>query len=150
MPEFLIGCCMGLPNSSANSKLQNVHVGLAPSRISGASVHVVKGSYVYYHYLHDGFDDKGWGCAYRSLQTLWSWFFVNKFTYKPPPSHREIQQTLVDIGDKKEYFIDSKQWIGSTEVGLCLDRHLGISSKFIFVASGNQLAQQGEGHRTAF
>jgi len=30
----------------------------------------VRGHYSYFHYSQDGFDDRGWGCAYRSLQTL--------------------------------------------------------------------------------
>lgn len=46
----------------------------------------------------DKFEDKGWGCAYRSLQTLWSWFHCQHYTLKDAPSHRVIQQTLVDIG----------------------------------------------------
>ena len=30
--------------------------------------------------MQQRFDDKGWGCAYRSLQTLISWFKQNHFT----------------------------------------------------------------------
>lgn len=37
----------------------------------------VKGRYAYYHYNQDGVRDEGWGCAYRSLQTIASWL-VNK------------------------------------------------------------------------
>ena len=48
--------------------------------------------------MQDKFDDKGWGCAYRSLQTLWSWYQCQSYTLKDAPSHRAIQQTLVDIG----------------------------------------------------
>ena len=29
--------------------------------------------YEYWHYLCDGFDDRGWGCGYRTLQTIASW-----------------------------------------------------------------------------
>lgn len=29
--------------------------------------------YEYWHYLCDGFDDRGWGCGYRTLQTISSW-----------------------------------------------------------------------------
>jgi hypothetical protein len=38
---------------------------------------VVKGDYLYYHYLQDGVNDNGWGCAYRSLQTLISHHLLN-------------------------------------------------------------------------
>ena len=55
-------------------------------------VSLVKGSYNYHHYMQDNFDDNGWGCAYRSLQTIWSWFVLNGFCDKPVPTHREIQQ----------------------------------------------------------
>jgi hypothetical protein len=37
------------------------------------SVHLVHGAYEYYHYLQEKKDDKGWGCAYRSLQSVVSW-----------------------------------------------------------------------------
>lgn len=52
----------------------------------------VRGDYLYYHYMQDGFDDCGWGCAYRSFQTVWSWFLLQGYTEKPVPTHREIQQ----------------------------------------------------------
>ena len=35
---------------------------------------IVSGNYGYHHYMQDNFDDDGWGCAYRSLQTIISWF----------------------------------------------------------------------------
>jgi hypothetical protein len=59
---------------------------------------VVKGDYDYHHYMQDGFDDNGWGCAYRSLQTIWSWFRLQGYTDKPVPTHREIQQ----VGNGRE------------------------------------------------
>jgi hypothetical protein len=34
----------------------------------------VQGMYSYHHYWQDRIDDSGWGCAYRSLQTVVSWF----------------------------------------------------------------------------
>jgi len=35
---------------------------------------IVDGLYSYHHYMQNNFDDNGWGCAYRSLQTIISWF----------------------------------------------------------------------------
>lgn len=35
---------------------------------------IVNGLYSYHHYMQDNFDDNGWGCAYRSLQTIVSWY----------------------------------------------------------------------------
>lgn len=52
----------------------------------------VDGHYAYYHYMQDNFDDSQWGCAYRSLQTLCSWFILQGYTQKPVPTHPQIQQ----------------------------------------------------------
>ena len=46
------------------------------------------------HTLQDGIDDSGWGCAYRSLQTLASWFLLQGYTDIPPPLHPLIQKVL--------------------------------------------------------
>ncbi len=51
-----------------------------------------QGLYVYYHYMQDGFNDNGWGCAYRSFQTIFSWFRLQSYTNKAVPTHREIQE----------------------------------------------------------
>jgi hypothetical protein len=37
-------------------------------------ISLVSGLYAYYHYMQDLINDQGWGCAYRSLQTIVSWF----------------------------------------------------------------------------
>ena len=93
-------------------KLRNVHLGLEHGlRGEGVKVALVQGSYVYHHYMQvwgvgvrvgvavgkqtvaprpqDNFDDDGWGCAYRSLQTLVSWLRLQGYTetevqYCPP------------------------------------------------------------------
>lgn len=56
----------------------------------------------------DKFDDSGWGCAYRSLQTICSWFARQHYTARAPPSHREVQAALVSMGDKEASFIGSR------------------------------------------
>ena len=57
----------------------------------------------------DKFDDAGWGCAYRSLQTICSWFARQHYAARAPPGHREIQQALVAIGDKDAAFVGSRR-----------------------------------------
>jgi hypothetical protein len=42
--------------------------------VKGGEVSAVQGMYSYHHYMQDRIDDSGWGCAYRSLQTVVSWF----------------------------------------------------------------------------
>ena len=36
----------------------------------------VSGDYEYWHYLCDGTDDKGWGCGYRTCQSIASWIIT--------------------------------------------------------------------------
>ncbi|RVW13377.1 putative Ufm1-specific protease [Vitis vinifera] len=110
-----------------SSLLRDVHVGIPSSGVSGGVVSLVQGSYEYYHYLQDGFDDSGWGCAYRSLQTIVSWFRCQHYSSIEVPSHREIQQALVEIGDKDPSFVSSREWIGAIELSFVLDKLLGVS-----------------------
>ncbi|PAV63845.1 hypothetical protein WR25_03253 [Diploscapter pachys] len=105
-------------------------------------LYLTKGPYDYHHYLQDNIDDSGWGCAYRSLQSIWSWYRLNGYTDEAVPSHRQIQQCLVDIGDKEEKFVGSRQWIGSTEIGFVLDSLLGVESKYIVTNSGSEVVER--------
>ncbi|KAK8686295.1 hypothetical protein V6N13_125322 [Hibiscus sabdariffa] len=125
-----------------SSFLKDVHIGIPSSGVSGGIVSLVQGSYEYYHYLQDGFDDSGWGCAYRSLQTIISWFRLQHYSAVDVPSHREIQQSLVDIGDKDPAFIGSREWIGAIELSFVLDKLLGVSCKVINVRSGSELPEK--------
>jgi hypothetical protein len=67
---------------ATNGPLTNVHTGLEKGRgIDGVEVALIDGIYTYHHYMQDRFDDDGWGCAYRSLQTLVSWFRYVKINH---------------------------------------------------------------------
>ncbi|XP_076665373.1 UFM1 specific peptidase 2 [Andrena cerasifolii] len=101
---------------------------------------IVQGLYAYHHYMQDDFDDNGWGCAYRSLQTIISWYRLQGYTEVPVPSHCTIQKCLVDIGDKPSNFINSKQWIGSTEVGFVLESLLDVSVKVLCASTGEEVS----------
>lgn len=76
--------------------------------------------------MQDNFNDNGWGCAYRSLQTIISWFKMQSYAKVDVPKIPEIQKILFSIGDKPESFINSKQWIGSFEVSFVVEHLLGI------------------------
>jgi hypothetical protein len=104
-----------------------------------------KGDYEYFHYCQDGENDKGWGCAYRSLQTLFSWFLLNGFNKEGTsiPSIETIQRTLVKIGDKDPKIIGSNDWIGAMEVSYILNELLGVESSINFVSSGKDLDNLG-------
>ncbi|WCJ36184.1 Ufm1-specific protease 2 [Euphorbia peplus] len=124
------------------SLLKDVHIGIPNSGVSGGIVSLVQGSYEYHHYLQDGFDDSGWGCAYRSLQTIVSWFRLQHYTSLEVPSHREIQQALVEIGDKDPSFVGSRDWIGAIELSFVLDKLLGVTCKIMNVRSGAELPEK--------
>ncbi|XP_033349722.1 ufm1-specific protease 2 [Bombus vosnesenskii] len=130
-------------DSQTESILRNPHeaISINDDTLNGnRKVQLVQGSYMYHHYMQDNFDDNGWGCAYRSLQTIISWFRLQGYTEIPIPSHRVIQKCLVNIGDKPANFIDSKQWIGSTEVGFVLESLLDISVKILCASTGEEVS----------
>jgi len=104
---------------------------------------LVSGSYEYYHYMQDGLNDSGWGCAYRSMQTLCSWFKLQDYTNLPVPSHKDIQRTLVEMGDKPINFIGSSNWIGAIEISMLLNQLYGIECDILHVSSGSELAHKG-------
>lgn len=63
------------------------------------------------------FFSQGWGCGYRTLQTVCSWMTDNQKSDVKVPTIREIQEILVLLEDKPRGFLGSRQWIGSFEVG---------------------------------
>lgn len=126
--------------------LFNVHEGVPGSGVANGEQFLVDGFYGYYHYMQQGVNDKGWGCAYRSLQTLASWLALNHYTRRPHAglTHDEIQRTLVRIGDKPPSFVGSREWIGSVEVGYVLDELFGVTFRSLSVPSGLQLADKAQ------
>ncbi len=133
--------------------LRNPHVGLAPSGVRGGGVpSLVQGSYEYYHYLQwtgagqrEGkYDDDGWGCAYRSLMSIISWYRLQGYTSFPNPTHLEIQKRLVDhCGQPRDELLGKKQWLGSQDLALFLDHALGVSCITIPCSSGDEVVAQG-------
>ncbi|XP_037297202.1 ufm1-specific protease 2 [Manduca sexta] len=123
-----------------DGRLINPHEAIPqpPSKMD-VTTSLVRGRYAYYHYMQDNFNDDGWGCAYRSMQTIFSWFRFQGYTTVEVPSLRDIQQCLVKIGDKQSSFLGSKQWIGSTEVMFCLETLLGVQSRIIFANTGKDM-----------
>ena len=85
---------------------------------------------------------QGWGCGYRTLQTMCSWIqqqqssptasaasTASAGTTAPVrvPSIPIIQQALVTMGDKPSTFLESKDWIGSFEVCIVIDHFYNVS-----------------------
>ena len=129
--------------------LLNPHLNISNILESPSNSHIIRGlirgDYHYYHYNQDNFNDAGWGCAYRSLQTLLSWFLLNTSVGKniKIPTIPEIQTILVKIGDKDKKIIGSNDWIGAIEVNLVLNELLGIDNQILYVPSGNELNSKG-------
>ncbi|XP_030030555.2 ufm1-specific protease 2 [Manduca sexta] len=121
--------------------LLNVHES-ATLKKSGDS-YLVCGDYEYYHYLCEGFDDRGWGCGYRTLQTICSWMKHNHLDVNVP-SIRDIQSILVELEDKPKTFLGSKQWIGSFEVCLVIDKLFDVPCKILHVNKGSELETVSE------
>ncbi|KNC54032.1 Ufm1-specific protease 2 [Thecamonas trahens ATCC 50062] len=114
--------------------LVDVHTGVRAPK--GTEVACVDGSLAYFHYGVGRVNDAGWGCAYRSLQTLASWLVLNSYTQARVLSIREIQEVIVAAGGREAEFIGSSQWIGSMEVGTVLTAHYGVVYKILSVPSG--------------
>lgn len=133
-----------LPSERGSGHLLNPHEGQLPAGIKPPfRTTTVSGSYAYHHYMQDHTDDSGWGCAYRSLQTIVSWFRLQGYFDSPIPTHTQIQEALVACGDKPASFVGSKRWIGSNEVGFVLNQLFGITCKMMFVSSGADLSSKG-------
>ncbi|KZS06705.1 putative Ufm1-specific protease 1 [Daphnia magna] len=118
--------------------LSNVHSGLSdPTTSPQKKVHITN-SYVYYHYKCDGYNDVGWGCGYRTLQTIASHLSLQDKQGKAVqvPTLMKIQETLVEIGDKELSFIKSREWIGSFEVCLVIDKLYDVPCKILHCPSG--------------
>ena len=133
--------------SEYNKKLLNPHLYVGyPSTIKSSNsntLHLVRGDYQYSHYCQDKFNDEGWGCAYRSLQTL-----ISHAQYHQGagivnlPTHEEIQKCLVDCGDKKRSFLGSSQWIGAFENTIVMEKWCGIQCKVLYVSRGDEMNSQ--------
>ena len=133
-----------LPEYRNSGHLLNPHEEVAVSGMKPPfTTTTVKGWYAYHHYMQDFVDDSGWGCAYRSLQTIVSWFRLQGYFETATPNHKQIQEALVACGDKPASFVGSKKWIGSNEVGFVLNQLFGITCKMLFVSSGADLSFKG-------
>lgn len=122
----------------------NIHTDVARgSALAGGELCFTSGMYDYYHYSVDGFKDEGWGCAYRSLQTVLSWFQYEGLMNQPMPNIRSIQKILsLKDPDKlnREGFVGSRDWIGSFEVMIVIQHYiLGMECTIRRMESGSDL-----------
>lgn len=124
--------------------LLNIHSNLEPPKPDG-STYLMNGNYHYYHYGCDGFQDVGWGCGYRTLQSICSWVILNKgLKDKEVPNIPTIQQTLVEIKDKPERFFGSREWIGTLEAIYVIDTLFDVSCKVIHISKRDSIAKHAD------
>jgi len=57
------------------------------------------------------------------------------------PNKCPVFQCLVEIGDKQQNFVGSRQWIGSVELGFCLETMMGVGSRILSCKSGEELGE---------
>ncbi|XP_055316574.1 probable Ufm1-specific protease 1 isoform X1 [Sitodiplosis mosellana] len=122
---------------------------IVPSEIPRPSKHgksyFSKGDFKYFHYCCDNYNDVGWGCAYRTLQSMCSWIAKNRNAMDVDANHHigtndipsieEIQQTLVNINDKPPEFLNSTDWLGALEIFYVIDTLYDISCRIQHIPS---------------
>ncbi|XP_953439.1 uncharacterized protein TA09880 [Theileria annulata] len=99
-----------------------------------STVSMVQGNYQYYHYTQMGVNDTGWGCCYRSLQLVCSWYLLGYHTTKLVPTHSKIQEVLKENDvSHKDLKVGSNTWIGTVECGYFLNWYLGYMYKTLYL-----------------
>lgn len=117
-------------------KLRNVHFGVLQQQ--SLTKQLIKPNYVYFHYNQD-IKDEGYGCAYRSLQTILSWYHLNGRYKGEIPSILEIQQLIAKIEKRDPKFIGSSEWIGSMEISYVLQHLVGVDCQILNFSSGSEI-----------
>ncbi|GBE58625.1 peptidase family protein c78 [Babesia ovata] len=99
---------------------------------------LVKGLYQYYHYLQGGKNDSGWGCCYRSIQMVASWYLLQYHTIRPVPTHDEIQKYLQEKDPSHVgMVVGSATWIGTVEAGYFINWYLKYDAKTFYLSDVN-------------
>lgn len=132
--------------SETRTQAKNIHIGLPLPHTDCKKCSFVNGVYFYFHYGCDGQDDRGWGCGYRTIQTMASWICHNMSLPKDKktllPSIPEIQQALANMEDKPGSFVSSRDWIGTFEASLILDFFYDVPCKLVHVRGGGAELEQ--------
>ncbi|KAG8463960.1 hypothetical protein KFE25_000128 [Diacronema lutheri] len=114
-------------------------VSALPGAPSGWRIATVR-EFVHRHYGDDGFDDAGWGCGYRSLQSILSAYPPYRDGAAPVPSIPEIQRMLARMGAKPERFAGSREWLGGAyEVSLVVEAATSAPVRLVHAGSGREV-----------
>jgi hypothetical protein len=93
---------------------------------SPADLHLLQRPARYYHYGL-GHADHGWGCGYRTVQSILSWLSA-----EPAPSISAMQ----DLLKRAHAFQGERGWIGVQEAVILLDELHDCQTKVLPLASG--------------
>ena len=121
------------PSGTAQAKLRDV-ASLLPTELSLRRAHLVSGRLRYCHYLCDGFDDSGWGCGFRSVQTILSWLDP-----APPPSIAECQAVLAAV--QPAAYAGARGWIGVADAVVLLDHYQNAQTTVLELPNGQAMAR---------
>lgn len=115
----------------------------------GANSFCCPGPLLYYHYECDGMRDVGWGCGYRTAQTMLSYLRLNISPTKSrqqdshwhlrEPSIAEIQELLNTSLDASGPRRQSKDWIGTMDVCCLLDIVADTPCRILPFATGSDI-----------
>ncbi|XP_076445627.1 ufm1-specific protease 1-like isoform X2 [Babylonia areolata] len=121
----------------ATSKLKNVHRGVAAPGLP-QHVSLVKGDYEYWHYCCDGTNDRGWGCGYRTLQTVCSWVKLQRLHSSPTlPANNSVPHDVVDRSAVDVSTDNVISVIGSGDINDVSSAYAGASAHVTEDASEN-------------
>lgn len=102
-----------IPKLRKTDRLTNAHMLV---RIHPWDAIISQSGYEYFHYNIDGIRDSGWGCAYRSIQTVMSWFLNNSSCIDRVLSIVDMQRLLRRIDyAHSDLEVGSNRWIGCME-----------------------------------
>lgn len=102
---------------------------------STAQSHLLRGPLRYYHYNVDGSNDSGWGCGYRTVQSILSWMSPES----PPPSIAELQHILAQASGAEA---SATAWIGVPDAVVLLDELKEAAVEVLPLKSGRDMESQ--------
>lgn len=120
---------------------ENIHKYLKPPSDSGETC-LTRENYYYYHYCCDGINDVGFGCGYRTVQSICSMLKNKSNSEISVPSILDIQKLLVKIGDKDDRFLNSRSWIGTLEGSYVIDELFNVPCYIIHISNDEKISSK--------
>ena len=102
-----------------------------PQADAACREHLLVGTFRYYHYGADGFADHGWGCGYRTAQTILSWLSPGL----PVEGIPTLQRALA--GARASGALGPREWIGVPDMVVLADAN-GAQVSVRHIASGGE------------